>query len=133
LQREDADASLAHLRDVHSVAAVDGEFGREDQLPGLVAASGELGHEGEPRVEDLHRALEPVDDQEVSLAVSRDASGYVETARTLKMRPMPLNQKPDEEYEKLWNSLEDTKALKIKRPEEVYTFGHNLFNASVCA
>ena len=70
---------------------------------------------------------------EVMASLFEAIQGYVETARILKMRPMPLNQKPDEEYEKLWNSLEEAKTLKINRPEEVYTFGHNLFNAPVCA
>ena len=69
---------------------------------------------------------------EVMASLFEAIQGYVETARKLKMRPMPLNQKSDEEYERLWSSLENTKALKINRPEEVYTFGRNLFNAPVC-
>lgn len=70
---------------------------------------------------------------EVMASLFGAIQGYVETARKLKMRPMPLNQKADEEYENLWDKLEEGKALKVGRPEGVYTFGHNLFNAPVYA
>jgi len=53
--------------------------------------------------------------------------GYVETARKLKMRPMPLNQKPDKEYEELWNILEGESAKKDSNLQEVYTFGYTPF------
>lgn len=53
--------------------------------------------------------------------------GYVETARKLKMRPMPLNQKPDREYEELWNKLEKEKTNKITSPQEVFSFGYTPF------
>ncbi len=48
--------------------------------------------------------------------------GYVETAQKLKMRPMPLNQTPDPEYQKMWEKLEkedNSPALK-----NVYNFGN---------
>jgi len=31
--------------------------------------------------------------------------GYIETARKIKSRPMPLNQKPDKEYEDMWQRM----------------------------
>src|SRR5512144_1785503 len=65
VQRENAHATPAHLRDVHTVATVDHEIVGKDQLPALVAAAGELRHEAQVAVEDQHRALELVDDQEI--------------------------------------------------------------------
>jgi hypothetical protein len=50
--------------------------------------------------------------------------GYVETAQKLKLRPMPLNQKPDEEYQKLWDKLEKTKEKSVM-PKNIYNFGYN--------
>lgn len=57
--------------------------------------------------------------------------GYVETARKLKMRPMPLNQKSDKEYEQLWNKLEEAKTLSKR--EEVFSFGHTPFGSLAVA
>ncbi|MDO8663354.1 MAG: hypothetical protein Q7K28_00735 [Candidatus Wildermuthbacteria bacterium] len=58
--------------------------------------------------------------------------GYVETARKLKMRPMPLNQKSDKEYEQLWDKLEEAKTLS--KQEEVFSFGYTPFRdiAAAC-
>jgi hypothetical protein len=53
--------------------------------------------------------------------------GYVETARKFKMRPMPLNQKPDKEYEELWNKLQKDKTEKTVKLEQVFSFGYNPF------
>ena len=50
--------------------------------------------------------------------------GYVETAQKLKLRPMPLNQKTDIEYEKLWAKLEKGKEKPVM-PENIYNFGYN--------
>jgi predicted RNase H-like HicB family nuclease len=50
--------------------------------------------------------------------------GYVETAQKLKMRPMPLNQKPDKEYQELWDKLEKAKKEKSEAPKNVYNFGY---------
>jgi len=50
--------------------------------------------------------------------------GYVETAQKLKLRPMPLNQKTDIEYEKLWAKLEKRKEKPVM-PENIYNFGYN--------
>lgn len=70
---------------------------------------------------------------EVMASLFEAIQGYVETARKLKMRPMPLNQKADEEYENLWDKLDEGRALKAGKPEGVYAFGHNLFNAPIYA
>jgi predicted RNase H-like HicB family nuclease len=51
--------------------------------------------------------------------------GYVETARKLKMRLIPLNQKSDKEYEHLWDKLEEAKMPP--KPEEVFSFGYTPF------
>lgn len=53
--------------------------------------------------------------------------GYVETARKLKMRPIPLNQQPDKEYERLWDQLQEDGTKKTARPEQVFSFGYNPF------
>jgi predicted RNase H-like HicB family nuclease len=50
--------------------------------------------------------------------------GYVETAQKLKIRPMPLNQKPDKEYQELWNKLERAEKEKSPAPKNVYNFGY---------
>ena len=55
--------------------------------------------------------------------------GYVETAQKLKMRPSPLNQKPDKEYQILWDKLEKTKTERLFKTEQIYTFGYAPLNA----
>jgi hypothetical protein len=46
-------------------------------------------------------------------------TGYVESARKMKARPGILNQKPDREYEEIWQSL-----MKHEQPTvPVDTFG----------
>ncbi len=59
--------------------------------------------------------------------------GYVETARKFKMRPMPLNQKPEKEYQDLWDKLERNELEKDNGEEQVYSFGYNPFRTSVPA
>lgn len=46
------------------------------------------------------------DPREVLFRLFNAFQGYVESARKIKARPQVLNQKPDEEYEKIWNKLE---------------------------
>lgn len=62
------------------------------------------------------------DPLEVMASLYQAIQGYVETARKYKMRLFALNQKPDEEYEKLWNNLESGK--KIASDKQVYQFGY---------
>ncbi|MBU3942801.1 hypothetical protein KKA24_02355 [Patescibacteria group bacterium] len=59
---------------------------------------------------------------EVMASLFQAIEGYVETAQKFKMRPMPLNQKPDKEYQDLWNKLKEGKSKK-----EVHTFGFTPF------
>lgn len=67
---------------------------------------------------------------EVMASLFEAIQGYVETAKIMKMRPMPLNQKPDSEYQALWNKLEKAKEAKTEekiKPEQVYSFGYTPF------
>lgn len=59
----------------------------------------------------------------VLASLDQAIKGYIETARKLKMRPFALNQKPDKEYESLWNALRDHKKIPAKK--EVYYFGQH--------
>ena len=61
---------------------------------------------------------------EVMASLFEAIEGYIETAQKLKMRPMPLNQTPDKEYQDLWNKLEETEDEKHAIPENIYTFGY---------
>ena len=69
---------------------------------------------------------------EVMASLFQAIQGYVETARKLKMRPMPLNQKPDKEYQELWDKLEgrelSKKTVKAITPQQVYNFGYSPFD-----
>ena len=49
------------------------------------------------------------DPQEVLFLLFEAMAGYVESAKKAKARPHILNQTPDPEYEKLWNTLEGKK------------------------
>ncbi|MFA5714908.1 MAG: hypothetical protein WC998_04155 [Candidatus Paceibacterota bacterium] len=42
---------------------------------------------------------------EVMASLFQAIEGYIETAQRLKMRPTPLNQKADNEYEDMWKGL----------------------------
>lgn len=59
----------------------------------------------------------------VVASLDQAMQGYIETARKYKMRPFALNQKPDKEYEDLWNALKNNK--KIPTRKKVYSFGQN--------
>ncbi|MCX6760003.1 MAG: hypothetical protein NTW46_01520 [Candidatus Nealsonbacteria bacterium] len=61
---------------------------------------------------------------EVMASLFQAIQGYVETAQKFKIRPMPLNQKPDKEYQKLWDKLEENKEKKIDMPENIVNFGY---------
>lgn len=66
---------------------------------------------------------------EVMASLFQAIRGYIETARKLKMRPMPLNQKPEKEYQELWNKLEKRKMERITPSKQIYTFGYTPFRA----
>jgi predicted RNase H-like HicB family nuclease len=59
---------------------------------------------------------------EVMASLFQAIEGYVETAQKLKLRPMPLNQKPAREYEDMWDNLQENKEEDTKI-EQVYSFG----------
>ena len=50
---------------------------------------------------------------EAFLLLNEAVQGYIEAARKIKLRPQVLNQKPDPEYEKMWQAYWDRK-LKEK-------------------
>jgi len=52
--------------------------------------------------------------QEAMLLLFEALSGYVESARKAKLRPIVLNQKTDSEYEKLWADIEAKKFMTTK-------------------
>ena len=57
--------------------------------------------------------------QEATLLLSEAIEGYLESARKVKARPYILNQKPDPEYEEMWDRIEEKKTLS----KEVFSFG----------
>lgn len=58
--------------------------------------------------------------QEAMLLLFEAIRGYVESARKIKARPHILNQRPDSEYEEMWDSFEECK----KPVEKVFTAGN---------
>ncbi len=62
--------------------------------------------------------------KEVFNSLFEAIQGYVETACKLKMRPMPLNQKPDREYQALWDKIEKAEKEKSEMPNNVFNFGY---------
>lgn len=77
------------------------------------------------------------DPVEVMASLFNAIQGYVQTARTLKLRPMPLNQVPEKEYQELWDRLEGlkrtTKADKTVPVRQVFNFGYSPFAAPAFA
>lgn len=61
------------------------------------------------------------DPREVMIALDEAIRGYVISARKGKLRPLVLNQKADEEYERLWLGRKNPKL--IPSPIQVHTFG----------
>ncbi|OHA62678.1 MAG: hypothetical protein A3E07_01125 [Candidatus Wildermuthbacteria bacterium RIFCSPHIGHO2_12_FULL_45_9] len=57
--------------------------------------------------------------REALLLLFEAIQGYVEAARKMKARPAILNQKIDEEYEKIWRAAQEKKRTKYP----VYTSG----------
>ncbi len=66
---------------------------------------------------------------EVMASLFQAIEGYVETARKLKMRPIPLNQKTEKEYEDLWGRLQKSRAEKGISVKQIYSFGYNPFKS----
>lgn len=66
---------------------------------------------------------------EAMLLLFEAVQGYLEAARKIKARPHILNQKPDREYDEMWNDLIERKNIPAR---EVFTFGSlNLSNRSL--
>lgn len=65
---------------------------------------------------------------EVMASLFQAIQGYVETAKKIKMRPIPLNQILDKEYQDLWNRLENKEVEKSELKQDIYqniyTFGY---------
>lgn len=64
----------------------------------------------------------------VYLEMQEAAKGYIEAAQKLRgFRPQAinpvLNQKPDEEYEQLWNEARNFKQARDAFPKNVFDFG----------
>lgn len=64
----------------------------------------------------------------VYLEMQEAAKGYIEAAQKLHgFRPRVvnpvLNQKPDQEYERLWNEARDFRQERDAFPENVFDFG----------
>lgn len=52
--------------------------------------------------------------EEAILLLFEALSGYVESAKKIKSRPNILNQKPDPEYEKMWQNIQLRKTEQTK-------------------
>ena len=64
------------------------------------------------------------DPREVLLYLFEAIRGYVESVTKIEARPSVLNQKADEEYEKLWDRLQEKKGVPLsKYLPPVYAFG----------
>jgi len=77
------------------------------------------------------------DPVEVMASLFNAIQGYVQTARKLKLRPMPLNQTPEKEYQELWDRLEGSKKMTkvdMAAPiRQVFNFGYSPFAAPALA
>jgi|SRR3989338_10313627 len=73
--------------------------------------------------------VEYAEDPQIALFSLFEAiAGYVEAFRKIRgARPNVLNQKPDKEYEKMWDKL--ISGSLIKSPYSVYTFGQRSLTA----
>lgn len=71
---------------------------------------------------ELNVVEEGDDPQEVLFSLFEAIRGYVVSARKANLPSRTLNQEPDEEYEKLWESAK-TRNRKSTHVPLVYTFG----------
>ncbi len=58
--------------------------------------------------------------EEALLLLFEATQGYLASAQKIKARPHILNQQPDKEYEKMWESLETS---PVKKQTNVYASG----------
>jgi hypothetical protein len=61
------------------------------------------------------------DPREVMVLLDEAIRGYLHSGRKASLRPVVLNQKPDPEYEKMWNALEARRTLPPQF--KVHSFG----------
>ncbi|MGQ9638819.1 MAG: hypothetical protein ACUVT6_13675 [Thermodesulfobacteriota bacterium] len=59
--------------------------------------------------------------QEAFLLISEAVEGYLESARKIKARPHILNQRPEREYEEMWEALQKRREIPAKK---VFSFGN---------
>ena len=59
--------------------------------------------------------------REAMLLLFEAVEGYLESGRKIKARSHILNQRPDREYEEMWDDLQEGKKIRAK---EVSTFGN---------
>lgn len=58
--------------------------------------------------------------QEAMMLLFEALAGYVEAAKKVKARPNILNQKPDSEYEKMW---QNRRGEKLPQSKNIFSFG----------
>ncbi|RJQ30802.1 hypothetical protein C4572_03505 [Candidatus Parcubacteria bacterium] len=68
------------------------------------------------------------DPQMVLFNLFEAIKGYVKSFTKAHARPHMLNQKTNEEYEKMWKNLTRGNDKPIKSPYEIYTFGKQLLS-----
>ena len=66
--------------------------------------------------------------QEAYIFLNEAASGYLESARKAKLRPSVLNQKPEAEYEKMWQANQD---MKLKEKYEKIVNSLPIFSSGI--
>lgn len=59
--------------------------------------------------------------QEAMLLLVEAVEGYLESARKIKAGPHILNQKPDAEYQEMWDAAQERKKITSK---EIFSFGN---------
>ena len=74
---------------------------------------------------EFNIVVEGAHPMEAMLLLNEAVVGYLESARKYKMRTHILNQKPDPEYEKMWQEYQDR---KLKEKYEGIVWGLPIFS-----
>ena len=77
---------------------------------------------------EFNTVVEAASPQEAYIFLNEAALGYLESARKAKLRPSVLNQKPDVEYEKMWQANQD---MKLKEKYERLVNNLPIFSSGV--
>lgn len=79
---------------------------------------------------EFNIVVEGSDQKSVLIEIIKAINGYVKSAKIASLRPSVLNQKPEKEYQRLWQVLESGKEMKRNegeelsiKPSQVFTFG----------